>query len=72
MTYGSILLLAVDPKDYNDNANIILNLTFKKQDQYEAYKKAYRVTLELKHKDPPAQQGIVALYRKQGAGADNT
>ena len=33
MTYGSILLLAVDPKDYNDNANIIPNLTFKKQDQ---------------------------------------
>ena len=28
MTYGSILLLAVDPKDYNDNAIIILDLIF--------------------------------------------
>ena len=32
----------------------ILHSTHEKQDQYEAYKKAYRVTLELNHKDPLA------------------
>ena len=52
MTCGSILLLAVDPKDYNDKAIVFLKLSYEKQDQCEAYKKAYRVTLELKHKDP--------------------
>ena len=50
----STLLLAGHSKGYNDNAIVFVSLAYEKQDQYEAYKKAYRVTLELNHKDPLA------------------